>query len=188
MVLEKLTQVSPPPQIPIEVGSPKMWEKIEARLGVTLPEDYKGFINRYGSGKFDNGILLFNPLAEIEELNLFQALDLHHRCSRSTQKLSRTPWSVVCPFELYPADEGLLPWGTMENIKETFFWKVNGHPDDWHTIFYNLKTGEYEVWKMRFTEILVKLFEGELKPIITKTDLRHKHKPIQFLSSGNTPE
>jgi len=182
MKISRLVQISPPPQNPVETGSIKAWEGIEERLGVALPEDYKEFIALYGSGKFGNSIIPFNPFSANEYLNLFQTLDIHHLSNRYTQGLTSSPWSAVSPFDLFPAQDGLLPWGTMENYKEGFFWQVCGPPDHWPTVFYDLKNGEYEVWKFQFSEFLVKLFLGEIQSVLFPDLQASCNKQIQFLS------
>jgi hypothetical protein len=181
MYLSRLTQLSPPPSNPVEIGSVKAWKQVEKRLGVTLPVDYKDFIDLYGTGKFSNSILPYNPFAENDEVNLFMILDLHHRSNRFTQKITTSAWSIVRPFELYPALDGLLPWGRVESLAHTLFWQVGGHRDHWSIIFYDLKSGEYEVWKMKFTEFLLKLFTGEIKTVLLPTDFNQEDTLPQYL-------
>jgi len=186
MEISRLVQISPPPQNPVETGSIKAWERIEERLGVALPEDYKEFIDLYGSGKFENSIVPFNPFAASEYLNLLQSLDIHHQSNRFAQGLTSSPWSAVSPFDLYPALDGLLPWGTMGNFKEGFFWQVCGPPDQWPTIYYDLKNGEYEVWKFQFSEFLVKLFLGEIQSVLMPAAQTYHDRQIQFLPELQT--
>lgn len=49
MSVAKLKKLIPPPEKPLEVGTPAKWSKIEKQLGITLPEDYRDFIFTYGS-------------------------------------------------------------------------------------------------------------------------------------------
>jgi hypothetical protein len=44
----------PPPERPSETPTGSSWQPVEARLGLELPEDYKEFITRYGTGAVDN--------------------------------------------------------------------------------------------------------------------------------------
>ena len=180
MSLSQLIQIVPPPQYPIETGTPKTWEVVQERLGIPLPKDYKTFIDRYGSGIFNSFLIPYNPHAENEFLNLFHALDTHHHSSRQTQLMADSPWSVVSPFELYPAPEGLLLWGTSTNFGDAFFWQVSGTPETWVTIVYNLRVGEYEVWKMQFTSFLAKLFQREIESVLLPEDFPPKDQPVQF--------
>jgi hypothetical protein len=50
--LDRLMELVPPPKEPMCAGSPEQWFSVEQKLGTTLPDDYKIFINKYGSGGF----------------------------------------------------------------------------------------------------------------------------------------
>ncbi|HBX68381.1 MAG TPA: hypothetical protein DEH25_03075 [Chloroflexi bacterium] len=166
MALAQFIQRVPPPPNPRETGTPKTWEKIEARLGVALPPDYKALINRYGSGSFDNFITVYNPFAEDEERNPFYVLDVLHLANRQTGFMGASVWTAVTPFNLYPAPEGLLPWGCTPAFGEFFFWQIKNAPHTWETVFYNLRRGEYEVWKYTLTEFLYQLSTRKVESVL----------------------
>jgi hypothetical protein len=166
MSFRKLFTIVPPPETPKETGSPKAWEKIDQRLGLTLPQDYKDIIDHYGTGTFNNFITLYNPFAENESLNLFHALETHHRASQMAQHMIDSPWTALHPFELYPAHQGLLPWGMATSFEKIFFWQIKGAPKNWNTIFYNLRNGEYEVWKIPCADFLEGIFTGTIQSVL----------------------
>ncbi len=166
MSLTLLRELIQPPKNPLEIGSPKKWEKFERRLGTPLPSDYKDFIDLFGTGAFNNQILPFNPFAENEYQNLMATLDAHHQANRQTRLTGDPAWSVVQPFELFPAPDGLLPWGTTATFELNLFWQVQGSPVNWVTILYNLRTGEYEVWKMSATAFLSQLFSDQIESVL----------------------
>jgi len=177
MSLVQLIQLVPPPTKPFEIGSPKGWKIVQERLGVSFPPDYKSFIDCYGTGTFNDFITPYNPFTSIDYLNTFQVLDAHHQARHQPGLGGDTSWSVVAPFDLYPAPDGLLPWGTTTKFDHVFFWQITGLPESWVTIFYNLRVGEYEVWKIPFTSFLVKLFQRKIESVLL---------PKDFLSeSGN---
>jgi hypothetical protein len=180
MSLAQLVLIAPPPTVPVETGSPKQWAVIQNRLGTPLPTDYKKFIDRYGTGSFNNFIIPYNPFAKNESLNIIQALDAHHLASRRTQLLGDMHWSAVHPFELFPAPDGLLPWGTTANFSDVFLWQVSGPPETWVTVFYNLRDGEYEVWKISFTSFLAKLFLREIESVLLSEDFPPEPDHIHF--------
>jgi hypothetical protein len=181
MLLHSLTLLVPPPISPIETGSPNLWDEVETRLGVSLPEDYKLYIDCYGTGGFNEFLFPYNPFTANEYLNLLYALETHHQATRAT--LKKTPdhsWSPVAPFQLYPADEGLLPWGTTINFGEIFFWQVSGPAGGWLTIFYNLRNGEHEVFKTSFSGVLVGLLSRTLESVLLPQDFPVDRGSIQF--------
>lgn len=182
MSLRELLSISPPPRTPKETGTPKAWEKIGQRLGVTLPQDYKDLIDHYGTGTFSDSIIILNPFAENESLNLFHTLETHHRATQMAQLVVDPAWTAIQPFELYPAPQGLLPWGATVNYEKIFFWQVDGAPEKWVTVFYNLRNGEYEVWKMPCTNLLARLFSGALQSVLLPEYSPSKSKTYSFKS------
>lgn len=181
--LSHLIRIIPPPDEPNETGSLKGWNRVQEHLGQVLPMDYKDFIDCYGSGHFSNGIQPFNPFTRNETRNLFQALDTHYQASCQVEKMAKTKWSIVDPFRLYPAPGGLLPWGTMPDYVVTFFWHMEGDPDSWATIVYNLLQGEYEVWKFTFVHFLYKLVSGEHPSLLLPAITTLKNGQVQFIPS-----
>ncbi len=162
-------------------GTPKSWEKIGIRLGLQLPPDYITLIDRYGTGSFDEFIFVYNPFAENEYLNLFYALDTLHQANEKTQLMGNPDWTAVHPFKLYPDTEGLLPWGCTTHLGETFFWHIKGAPETWETIFYNLRSGEYEVWKFSLTEFLYRLFTRQIESVLLPENFPPPQIPLPFI-------
>jgi len=187
MPISQLVQFIPPPEAPIETGSPKRWEKAQERLGIVFPEDYKTLIDHYGTGAFNNHIIPYNPFAANEYMNLFQALDAHYRANRQTQSMVDSAWSVVSPFQLYPAVSGLLPWGTTTHFEQAFFWQMNGSPDTWNTILYDLRGGEYEVWKLCATSFLLNLFRAEIESVLLPQDTWLQNQQVIFYKFQEVP-
>jgi hypothetical protein len=66
--LEALKAILAPPASPRENGGD--WETVERQLGVSLPEDYKQFIEVYGSGDIGGNLSIYNPFAENVHQNL----------------------------------------------------------------------------------------------------------------------
>jgi hypothetical protein len=186
--VNRLQHFVPPPRQPKEAGSPKTWEKIEARLGLSLPSDYKAFIDHYGTGSFDDFIIVYNPFAQNEYLNLFYALDTLHQANQQVQMYNNAGWTAVQPFVLYPGSGGLLPWGGTTNLGDTFFWQINGPPETWETVFYNLRSGEYEVWKNSLTEFLFLLFTCQIKSVLLPDDYPSPTEVINFIPFINLPD
>ena len=180
MSLTELTQHIPPPTNPAEIGSSKTWEKFEARIGLCLPADYKSLIDTYGTGCFSGLITLYNPFSRRDEFNLTYVLDTLHQADRQTQSQGDTGWTAVTPFELYPASNGLLPWGQAATFGETFFWKVSDQPRTWETIFYHLHSGEYEVWKIPMVDFIYGILSNEIESVLLSKDSISKNQFVPY--------
>lgn len=187
MPLQRLFESVPPPAHPRDTGSPKAWEKVQEWLGIALPADYRDFVDHYGSGTFNDWLIPYNPFTTIEHLNLFQVLDAHHFASQQTQRMNDSHWSPVSPFELYPAEEGLLPWGTTSNFKQSLFWQTSGLPQVWPTILYSLDSGEYEVWKMDATTFLYRLLFREIESVLLPEGFPPQDSLIAFQLITGSP-
>jgi len=180
MSIHQLQQAIPPPRHPVETGSPKAWRQVQERLGTPLPEDYKSFIDQYGTGTFQDFLAPYNPFSKQEDRDLFLALDTYHQANCRVQAKASRPWSVVNPFELYPAEGGLLPWGSTVPMAQSLFWQVEGPAESWVTVLYHLKTGEYEVWKLSFSEFVLKLMTRQIESVLLPDDFPARHTPIQY--------
>jgi hypothetical protein len=178
--MNQLMNLVAAPLKPQEIGTPKSWEKVEARLGLQLPPDYKAFIDDYGTGRFNDFVIVFNPFAQNEYQSLFYALETLHQAAEHAQLIGDPAWNAVQPYELYPVAGGLLPWGGTTNLGETFFWHIRGAPETWETIFYNLRSGEYEVWKYSLTEFLYLLFSRQIKSVLLPDDFSQQCGQITF--------
>ena len=180
MSLPSLAQIAHPPTKPSETGSPKTWKKIEQQLGISLPDDYKNLIDHYGTGAFNDFIRPYNPFASKEDQNLFQMLEILHQADSKTQKMADPAWTVVRPFELYPAIKGLLPWGNAGDLGLALFWQIGNQPQNWPTIFYDLSTGEYETWKMPMTDFLFRIFTDQIESVFFPKNLMQAENSIWF--------
>jgi hypothetical protein len=186
MQVHQLSQIVPPPNKPVETGSPKQWQLVQNRLGTPLPEDYKTFIDTYGTGAFNDFLLPYTPFSTLEEVNTFLVLDTHHHTNNLIQTKTSRTWSAVKPFDFYPCTNGLLPWGTTSRMAQSFFWQVSGPPNTWPTVLYTLKTGEYEVWKMPFSVFILKLITREIKSVLLPDKFPPQDTPIRY-NQRHTP-
>ena len=176
-----LLEYIPPPSDPKEIGTQKSWGRIEARLGLALPSDYKTLISNYGTGSFGNLINVYNPFAQNEYLNLFYILDTLHQADQHARHLGNPHWTAVDPFEYYPASDGLLPWGCTNNMHEIFCWQIKGKPETWETIFYNLGSGEYEVWKYPMTVFMCRLLTRQIESVLLVDDFLPTGRRATFI-------
>jgi hypothetical protein len=99
------------------------WAAAEARLGTSLPSDYKRLVKLFGCGAFDGYLNVYLPDAS------------HSDIVRHTEWLAQ--WAEVHgnrlwePHRLYPAPGGLLQWADSEQA-DTFYWLTEGpDPDEW---------------------------------------------------------
>src|SRR5579885_1277192 len=68
--VDDLIRLAPPPEHPVDAGSPDRWDGVERVLGTALPGDYKRFINVYGTGDFNDLFYVYNPFSGVDRRNL----------------------------------------------------------------------------------------------------------------------
>jgi hypothetical protein len=154
--LERLRELVPPPVEPVENQGD--WKQVEAKLGTTLPADYKAFTEAYGSGKFDDFLWLFNPFAPEGPGNL-----LDERVSTlDAYAESRAKHPDRYPPPPFPEPGGVLPLGRSDNGDE-LYWVTEGKPDTWKVAVLGSRGRPFEVHPLGVTAFLAALLAGELE-------------------------
>lgn len=137
MPLKDLLAICDPPQNPVDRPTAQDWKELEVGMGLELPQDYKEFLDRFGTGAF-------GAFDEIEEDAFF---DLLFTVSPGTTRhelgaLSMIPpmteaiaefkrrWPDRVPGDVYPEAGGLLYVGGT-TTRHDLFWKTGGPPEGW---------------------------------------------------------
>ncbi len=117
-------------------------------IGTPLPEDYKAFIDLYGTG-------IIQP-AEFWVRNFLVSHDLVHlgaplHAARNAGQLGS--------FNIFPEPNGLLAWG-LSNFGHYCCWKVGGEPAAWEiVIFFDDMTSHLSVSSNSMTGLVAELLE-----------------------------
>ncbi|MFD8543040.1 hypothetical protein [Streptomyces sp. NPDC059649] len=101
------------------------WAEVEARIGTSLPSDYKRLVDIFGDGAFDDYLQLHVPGAH------FKTTDIVRRTEWLSEWARARNSGLWEPYELYPTPGGLLEWASTEQAHQ-FFWLTEGtDPDRW---------------------------------------------------------
>lgn len=138
--LDDLMALVPAPADP--VGAPFDWRRVEANVGLALPEDYKRFCDRYGHGAFVAGW-------NVDAATPGATLGFDMPTSGLNFLLEDSEWSP------HPAPGGLLLFASTET-KETFWWRT----DTWAVVFHS-DLVEFVETKMTATEAILATVRGE---------------------------
>jgi hypothetical protein len=120
----QLRDAIPPPSTPIEAGSLEAFSVVEARLGLTLPDDYKHLIYTYGTGAWKQFLWVLNPFSANRFLNLIEQAQRQLDADR----IIRAHWPHHVPFALFPERGGLFPWAITDNGNR-LYWLTAGEPN-----------------------------------------------------------
>jgi hypothetical protein len=158
MTLQLLYEVLPRPEKVLEAGSADRWSEIESTLGLTLPGDYKDYINVFGTGIIGDFILPLNPFSQNEYVNLMQ----YNGWRIDAYKKRKEKWGEEqCPYPLYPEPGGLFCWGRTEN-GDTLLWKTAGDADSWSVVVNEGRTTRFEEFPVSMTVFLRDIIRGSL--------------------------
>ena len=127
MSLQDLIRTVPPPARPRH--STGDWDAVEAKLGLTLPGDYKGMVQHYGAGSFSDFLIVLNPFLPSAYLNLVRGGEEILHSARTVRESSPS----LYPMPLYPEPGGIFPWAVTET-GDTLFWRTSGEPDAWTVV------------------------------------------------------
>ncbi|WP_019853326.1 SMI1/KNR4 family protein [Actinopolyspora mortivallis] len=148
-----------------EVSLPEVnWAEVERFLGVTLPSDYKEFMETYGPGAFDDEIILVDPRSASEDSHL---LDLW---KREVDAFLFLKGKVSTPFWISDPERTLLPWAYTPN-SDAFFWLMDPveDPDQWPVV---LRDEEFEWFYFpgSMTRFLVSVLSGDIYSELDEID------------------
>jgi hypothetical protein len=156
--VEALMLQVPPPAADFRSGS---WPEVEARLGLVLPDDYKGIIDIYGDYQWGDFLYLLNPFSENVYRNLFTGLDLILDAEREL----RAQFPEHYPLPLYPEAGGLLPFLVTDN-GDTGFWITPSAPEKWPILLKESRAPEFEVHFTHTALFLYQFTGGGLQSLV----------------------
>jgi SMI1-KNR4 cell-wall len=157
MIIDDLMEIMPPPQAPVE-ASGISWLAIEENAATELPQDYKSFIETYGSGCVAAFLYIFNPVSSRETINLLK-------------QIPRQLWALEVlaeqfgerhPCPLFPPLGGLLPFGITDN-GDVLHWLTSGKPVDWQVVVNESRGPRYELYSSDMTTFLLRLLTRSLR-------------------------
>lgn len=183
MYLEKLKEIVTPPNKPFENNKPLSYKN---ELEIDFPKDYIDLIELYGTGLFNNCLMVYNPYSLNEYVNIFsmhkktseqymnhkRSDNITHLSDMLVKRFSRNN-RIILPrgeevdgigysFNFFPNVPGLIPWGEIDG-DYTLFWEYDKLFKG--IIVYNSE-GAYSKYDMITTEFIYKLFRGKIIGII----------------------
>ncbi|MBP2324098.1 hypothetical protein JOF56_004483 [Kibdelosporangium banguiense] len=151
--LEELVARVPPPLEPVDATGD--W----AGLGLVLPADYRGLVERYGSGTFCDLVTLLPPFGPCTLLGYgVDLLDGDREFRDEGGDIDPEDY----PYPLYPEPGGLLIWATSSNGPR-LCWLTKGEPDEWPVVAWDPKTFDYERHDLGAVEFLESWLSGGLE-------------------------
>lgn len=160
MSVTELISVILPPIAPVDSGTDHDWAGVEAQLGLTLPQDYKGMISAFGTGMFPADTLVYNPFARSIEANLFSAGLAITDAIRANAAI----FDLV-PYAFYPECPGLLACARVGYYQGHLCWLTSPDPQEWTIVAAgnDIAAGEYQHYPYSLTTFLAGWFSGTIQ-------------------------
>lgn len=147
--LQRLTQLVEPPNNPVH--SEGNWIEVENTLGMSLPSEYKQFIEIYGQGVFmgnrkRSGVRIDSFLRPV-------SADLLAK-SAGAYFYGRTD----IEYDIYPNNPGLLGIGSYADVN-VIAWHTVGGANEWNIVYIDAETGTYELERFAIDALIVSFLE-----------------------------
>ncbi|USA45403.1 SMI1/KNR4 family protein [Acinetobacter sp. C26M] len=159
MSIDDLVKEMLPPKEPSEVPNNlnnQLWDTIESKLGLVIPNDYKEFIQIYGSGSIDSFLTIFNPFSENININLIDQLYVQSEVYKDLKS-----YGEEVPYDFFPLKNGILPFGMTDN-GDVLFWQVNDLPKEWNVIINEARSSNWDVLKISMTDFLLGILQRKV--------------------------
>ena len=98
------------------------WGKIENENNIVFPEDYKWFLENYGSGSINDFLWIFSPTCNNLNLNSFE----QYKVMKNSYEIMHNNKLIEYNYSFYDNGIGLFPWGITDNGDELYWNYVNG--------------------------------------------------------------
>lgn len=159
--LDALKILAPPPAHPRDAANVWAWPKIEHALETALPEDYRRFVQAYGSGCFARFLWPLNPFSKKPELNLAE----QGRIGTDSRGRPTDPFAV---------EQGLRLWGFTDD-GHRLYWKTGGAPSDWPVMVWSPEGPDHQLYPHTMTEFVYNWLQQDLTVRLFPT---RRFKPI----------
>lgn len=154
--IQELLQLVPPPSDAQDAHGD--WKRLESDLGLSLPADYKHYIEEYGSGTLCTLFEIGSPFG-LESHYKKSVKDAWHSWAGIYHSWGDVSESEL-PFPIYPSVPGLLPWGTYGDV-DVIGWLTDPDPSLWYIVYKDQYEGFFELRDFGFSKFLVSALKGD---------------------------
>ncbi|WP_371484233.1 SMI1/KNR4 family protein [Kitasatospora sp. NBC_00315] len=144
---------------PERAVAPPPWDRCAAETGVVLPQDYRAFVDRYGSVRICNDLLVWVPSAQFDPHG-FEKFVRANRFAEEDILLAYEDREEEIPFEIHPAPGGLLAWANNTKGDYCFWHTVGTDPDAWPVVVWIQDDLRWDVVDVTATELLADVVTG----------------------------
>jgi hypothetical protein len=158
--LKRLQELVPPPKNPTFIPTPTDWRNCRAELGINLPDELLQFCQVYGFGTFRGTEMTSLSVRCPGYPKYVDGVRVECRRYRDCRGQVR---SNDYPFDVFPDEGGLFPFGYDEN-DIWLCWATHGPSARWPIVVrWDPGLDRIETIEMSLCEFLVSLFDLKLE-------------------------
>ena len=155
--MQELLVRVPPPAKPNNASGD--WKQVEESLGMVLPDDYKEFINSYGSGTLCSlfsipspfNIIRFSTKERISPREYWLSwVEIYQDWEQAGRQIA---------YPVYPSTPGLFPCGRYGDV-DILNWFTVGEASQWHIVFFSREHSLAEIRGFGFATFLLAALKG----------------------------
>lgn len=150
--------ILPRPKEPYEAGKHELWEAAQSVMGLEFPQEYRDYIDSYGTGVIGGQLLIYNPFSTHPCVNLYSVA---LRKLAVLRGLKKNYGDEKCPFLVHPKKGGLFPVGEFKP-GHTLYWLPTPDSNNWKLILNKRYTSVYETFEFSLARFIRLMFEGKL--------------------------
>lgn len=133
------------------------WAREEGRIQVTLPSDYKSFLDEF-EPVVDDFVWVLHPSPDNKNLDLASQLEIKIGALRTLR--ASDPTDV--PYSLFSEPGGLLPWGLSDNGDTCYWSTLEPDPDRWTVVVNESRGPEWYSFPGKVTDFVCALLSREI--------------------------
>lgn len=162
--IERLATLMPPPQARPAVPP---WHLALAEVGFQFPDDYRDFVDHYGSGLINDQLLIWAPSLMLDGVGEGEARKGFSGLVEGTPAQMNDYLAELHedepdenPYPVHPDEGGLVAWGKNYYSPNSFFWLTDGpDPNAWPVVAWN-RSGTWHRFDGGFGDFLVANLTG----------------------------
>ncbi|WP_131809344.1 hypothetical protein [Mycobacteroides immunogenum] len=128
--------------------APKEWAAIDSGLGFVTPADYRAIIDTYGSGSFDDFLIVLSPQSDNKYLDLSSQITVRREALRGLT------------HEVIPYSIDLLTACAYTNNGDVVYWLADKtvDPNEWPIIVNASSDDEWDRFEGGLLDFLISVF------------------------------